>query len=306
VQSAANFPGLVLDGVTRHAYIDRTEAERNLDTVSFAYLQHNQSVGALPTDYMSGLVELLHVPHGWFEGIAVYSQLIGPISLALQLTDEQQRAIIYDPILLEALAHFLSLRVTWLSSQVATLAENTIICLDEPFLDACQSPFFPLEWERCMELLDIVFAGVQGCCGLTAGAVGSSHTKHNPFNLESLLQTTVEVLCFDVAYRSDVFLHMVPLLSGFLKRSGTLVWGIVPVDAETVQHETVDTLTRRFQKLLRKTEEAGLPHDVILPSLFISTSGSLTHLPVQLAERALQLCTELSLRIRLIYGLAST
>lgn len=304
VQSASGFPGLIVDTRTEQIYVDRTQAEQDLDSVSLAYLRRQAANSALQPAYASGLGELLNIPKNWFEGVAITYQLVGPISLGIYLADEQQRSIIYDPILLEALAHHLSLRVMWLSKKLSVLAENVIICLDEPFLDAFNSPFFPINWERGVELLDLVFDGIRGCSGITIGKTGKWHQDSNtPAFWEPVLQSSVELILIDVYNHSDMLLNGAPVLPDFLNRPGFLTWGLVPTDKEALAIETTDSLTNRFHTLVQQLVAAGVPRNQLLQASLISTSGNLAHLSPSAAEHALQLCNDVSLRIRLTYGL---
>ncbi len=304
VQSAAGFPGLVVDTIAEQVFVDRADAEQGIDGVSLAYLTHNTAIGALTSEYASGLTRLLHIPSGWLEGVAIKSQLVGPISLALYITDEQQRPLLYDPVLREALAQHLSLRSAWLSTQLSTLTEHVMICLDEPFLDAFNSPFFPIDWDRGIELLEIVFSGVTGCRGVMIGNGSmSSHGDQSSAYWAPILETSVDMLMFDVYNHSAVFLDGAHLLPRFLDMDGSVIWGLIPSNAEALHTETTDTLVVRFQTMLHLLTKAGVSQDQLLQASLISTDGSLEHLSVKDAEHALQLCSSVSTHIRLSFGL---
>lgn len=304
VQSAIGFPGLVVDTLTEQVYVDRTKAEQALDNVSFAYLTGSKTSGKVADTYVSGLFELLRIPKDWFEGVAIKSQLIGPISLGLYLTDEQQRSLIYDPMLLEALAQHLSLRVAWLSAQLSNLTDNLIICLHEPFLDAFHSSFLPIDWDRAIELLEIVFAGVRGCRGVAIGSNGNwtQKTSSSAYWVP-ILDSSVELLAFNTYHQNNTVLDGAKVIADFLERPGFLTWGLIPTDKDTLSTETTESLCQRFQTLLQSLTERGLSQEKLLHASLIGTDGSLDHLPIPVAEKALQLCTEVSLRLRLVYGL---
>lgn len=306
IQSVVGFPGLVVEDEGRHMYVDRTIAERDLNQLSLAYLKHTPAFGALGDDVAAGLRETLRIPAGWFEGVAIRSQMLGPISLSLKIVDEQQRALAYDPMLLEALSHHLSLRTAWFQQQLASQTNDMIVCLDEPFLDVFLSPFAPFDWQRGLDLLELVFDGFTGCRGIAIGTVGTIEKKRGtPVAWAPILETSIDLLSFDVYNHQELLLDAADVLPGFLERPGYLIWGIVPNDADMLEEETTETLEARFQTLLRTLNEAGISHSQLLPASLISTSGSLAHLPVATAERALQLCANLAVRLRKAYGLAN-
>lgn len=309
VQSASNFPGLVVDSVSHQMYVDQETAERDLDRISLAYLRGDHTTGEITSTYAAGLHTLLNLPRIEFSGQAITSYLMGPVSLSLYLTDEQQRPLVYNPVLLEAVTQHLVMRVAWLSAQLAELTENIIVCLDEPFLDAFHSSFLPIEWEYAIELLEEVLANIQGCGGLIL------HQDSMPPESEAasvawahLLDTSVELLIFPMGQEQTLTLlpQFATLLPPFLERNGALAWGICPAAAADRSSEPVAALATRLGYLLDTLQQCGLSPDQVLQSSFITTSTGLAHLPVAGAAQALQRCAELSEHLRLKYGLTDT
>jgi hypothetical protein len=307
VQSASGFPGLVLDEASRRAYVVKEQAERNLDWVGLAYLQRNALVSALKPEDAAALTELLRSVGTAQEHTyrAIASQLIGPVSLNMQLTDEQNRPLMHDPMLREALAQHLSLRVSWLSERLNSLVEDTIICLDEPLLPVLSSPFCPIGWDSGIELLEQVFDGTTGCRGIILGEFGARQRDHDlATSWAYLMETSVELVALDVYNYSNLLLSAVSVLPDFLDRDGVIVWGLVPADSAALAHETADTLVARFEKLLGQLTATGLPREQVLHASLISTNDHLTHLAPGAAEQALQCCADISSRLRKIYNLA--
>lgn len=294
VQSASGFPGLVLEPEAERVYVDRTNLERDIDRLSLAYLQDDLTFAAFKSENAPLLMEWLHRLEQRTERQAIKCQTVGPISLGLQLTDDQQRPLIYDPMLHEALAQHLVLRVSWLANQVGKLTSDVIVCLDEPFLDAFGSPFCPLDWDDGAALLEMVLKGITGCRGLFTSS---------PFDWGRLLETSVELVHFNAYTYGSSLLAAAALLPDFFERSGVLAWGIVPADEGMLAQETATTLRIRFEGLLDELVAVGVSRDQILESALISTSGSLAGLSIAMAEQAMQLCAEVSAELRLKYRL---
>ena len=120
-QAIVGFPGLVVDAGRGHMYVDRVRAERDLDRLELAYLTHDLGYAALAEEDAAGLSELARQRDTVRGVLALKGQLLGPISLAAQLTDEQQRPLIYDAMLFEALTHHLCLRAAWQNARLAEL-----------------------------------------------------------------------------------------------------------------------------------------------------------------------------------------
>jgi hypothetical protein len=305
IQSAIGYPGLVLDPVGKRAYVQHDQAEAELDRLGLAYLQRNVALSALAPEDAAALAELLRMetlpPHNE----ALVSQLLGPVSLSLQLTDEHQQAVVHTPMLLDALMQHLTLRVTWLTTRLNDLTSgDVVICLDEPLIGALGSPFCPLDWDDGIGLIEQVFAGTRGCRGLIVGNLGERQ-RHLPYSegLRMLLQTSVELLLFDMYNDDELLPAIADILPALFERSGTLAWGLVPADYEALGHTTATDLLRRFETLLAHLSAAGLDQEQVVQSSLIATNGGLAHLPVSAAEAALRLCVELSNLLRDRYGL---
>jgi hypothetical protein len=227
VQSALSFPGLVVDSVQSRVYVDRAAAEPGLDQLALAYLQDTREHGALPSDSAAGLDELLRQPDSARGARALKGQLIGPVSLATYLTDERQRPLIYDEMFSAALSQHLRLRVAWLEARLRTYGSATIVCLDEPFLESVGMPFMPIDWQTARERIDEVFASVAGCKALFAGGT---------VNWNEVLQTSVDLVIADAYEHGDMLVSAADAIQALLERQGGVGLGMVPADAEALQH----------------------------------------------------------------------
>lgn len=295
VQCSMGFPGLVLDESSQRIYVDRKQAEHEIDQLCLAYLQNKATYAALPPEKMPVLSELRRGLVQGHNRLAVGSQIQGPISAALQITDDQHRPLIYDPMLREGLAQFLTLRISWLIDQLSDLGPEVIICLNEPFLDAFALPSFPLDWEDGHELLEMVLTSISGGCrGLIV---------NGGVNWIRLFATSVEYIHFNAYHYGASLLEAPRSLADYLDRSGVIAWGIVPSDADDLAGETAATLLIRMEYLIEQLVAAGLSQEQLLQTALISTSDSLAHVPVQMADHAMALCAEISTLVRKKYGL---
>ncbi|GIV99053.1 hypothetical protein [Roseiflexus sp.] len=293
VQSIIGFPGLVVDAAAFRVYVDRREAERRLDALLLAYLEHTIDYAALSADDAAGLAEIVRIGGGR-DLRAVKGQILGPISVALQLTDEHEQPLIYDDMLFDAIAHMLRLRVAWQELRLSEIAPATIMCIDEPLLEAVASPFFPHDWDRVAGQIDDVLAGISGCRALyTRGNVDLNHLMH----------TSVELLIAESAVYRRLCASGCDELSAFLERGGMVGIGIIPSDANRLASVSVDSLFEEFASLLDDFTSQGVARDRMLQQMVISPAQSLGYLDSASAERALYLLAGVSQRIREEYAL---
>ncbi len=253
------------------------------------------ATGARVRRSAAGLAEILRqgaAPRGT---LALKGQLLGPISLAAQLTDERERPLIYDESLFEALTQHLGLRAAWQEARLGELIGTTIVCLDEPFLEAVGLPFVPIDWEHARERIDQTLAGIQGCRAIYCGGT---------VEWAQVLQTSVDLIIADVYEHSTALIAAAPALRDFLERGGVAGLGIVPADEEALGQASADRLVGRIITLAGDLDRAGVPAEQLLRQALITPADTLAELSTASAERALQLVNEVSKLLREQYKLA--
>ncbi len=295
VQSILGFPGLVIDAAQARVYVDRRRAERELDKLGLAYLEDRSTYAALASDDAPGLEELLRQGDALRSCRALKGQLMGPISLAAQLTDEHNQPLMYDDLLFDALAQHLGLRAEWQEARLCEWNATTIICLDEPFLEMVGLPFVPIDWERARAQIDQALAGVHGIKGLFAGGAA---------DWNELLQTSADLVIGDVYQHGQALLAAAPALADFVEHDGIVGLGIVPADEEALAASDASQLAERVGGLAEQLAGAGVPAERLLSQALIAPSTTLSRLPIAAAEQALRLVAEVSKLLRQQYGLA--
>jgi len=295
VQSAIGFPGLVIDATHSRVYVDRGRAEREMDRLALAYLQDRSTYAALASDDAPGLDELMRQRDSMRGVLALKGQLLGPISLAAQLTDEHDQPLIYDDMLFDALVQHLRLRAEWQETQLLELSDSTIICIDEPFLDTVGLPFVPLDWDRAREQINQTLEGVRGYKGVFAGGA---------VNWTQVLQTSVDLVIADIYNHSAALVAAAPALTTFLEHEGIVGLSIMPVDEDLLDGLSADHLAGMIASFAEQLEPAGIAPDRLLRQAVISTTNTLSRLSLAAAERTLQLLAEVSKLLREQYALA--
>jgi methionine synthase II (cobalamin-independent) len=289
VQFSERFPGVVIDN--EQIYIDRDQdLDPELESLYIAYLMNDLEYAAISIDYAAGLHCFLEM-----EGVhpaIVKGQVTGPVSWGLMVADQNRKPVLYDDILAEAVAKHLRLKASWMEQELRKLSPQTIIMVDEPYMSSFGSAFVSLSKEQVITAMEEVFAGIEGlkgvhCCGNTDWSL--------------LLSTTVDIVNLDAYQYADALALYPDEVSAFLGRGGIIAWGIVPA-SEQVHEETVDSLSEQFHQALALFTDKGLHLDDLLGSALVMPSCGCGSLPVETAERVLELTGELSTVLQKRYG----
>ena len=290
VQFSPSFPGVVVkeDSI----YINRSQdLAQPLEQLYAAYLENNIDKYPVSSENAAGLHCFLALKN--LSPLAVKGQIIGPVSWGLSVADDSHRAIIYDDTLADAAAKLLRLKASWQERALSQICRNTIIFVDEPYMASFGSAFFAVSREKVISLLEEVFSGISQlkgvhCCGNTDWSV--------------LLNTSADILSFDT-YNYAQSLSLYPSeVKKFLDRKGTIAWGIVPNNEESLAKESVASLQDRLEEAMAPFTRKGIRFKQLIEQGLLTPSCGLGAIAnKEAAAQALELLAELSLKIRKRY-----
>ena len=287
VQFSEGLPGVVLQGDSIH--IDRNNLDEGLTALYTAYLDDQPTQYPISEAYASGLPALLSLRERLNGVVAIKGHVTGPISLGLQITDLNQRPILYDEILADAAAKLLRLKATWQEVQLSTICPQTIVFVDEPYLSTFGSAYVPISRRQVLTGLEEVFGGIQGlkglhCCGNTDWAM--------------LLDTSVDIISFDAYHYAVPFSLYAAVIQAFLRRGGIIAWGIVPNDPQLLAEETPDSLVKSLLSAMQLLVDKGISQDTLLRQALVTASCGLGTLKEDAARKACALTSAVSARMQ--------
>ncbi|MDD1769702.1 MAG: hypothetical protein LUO79_01325 [Methanomassiliicoccales archaeon] len=290
-QYAFRLPGARIDNEKRRISVDLSsvEPERFYEAViadEVSYFEH-------PKKQFHGLYELLsrRLPP---ETLAVKGQVTGPVSLGLQVFDQNGKSVIYDDAYCEMVRRNVNLCLRWQESKLREKSGNSIMFVDEPSLSLVGTPFAAISSEQVRTWIDDSVEGLKGhkglhCCGNT--------------DWSTALSTEIDILSFDAYdYGHTISLYPSDVMS-FIDRGGTIAWGIVPNREETLKQETMGSLLERLDGSIEKLASKGVPRKRIVESSLITPQCGLEGLDESTSEAAIRMLVALSDEFRSRNGL---
>jgi methionine synthase II (cobalamin-independent) len=289
VQFSEGFPGIVLEGdkilVERSADFD-SRLEQLYNDAS----ENNPDSYSISAEYAAGLHAFLALKERHTS--MVKGQITGPITWGLCVTDREQRGILYDDLLAEALAKFLRLKAMWQERFLSQVSPNTIIFVDEPYLTSLGTAFVAIPNEQVTTLLEEVLSGITGlkgvhCCGTTDWSL--------------ILKSSTDILSFDAYNYADSLSCYPAEVKAFVERGGSIAWGIIPNTEEASAKESVASLYDRLGEAMAPFTREGIPIKQLVAQGLLTPSCTLASMSNEAAIHTLELLAELSARMRSKY-----
>ncbi|MCX5711957.1 MAG: hypothetical protein NTY47_02660, partial [Candidatus Omnitrophica bacterium] len=223
---------------------------------------------AIGPDYALGLYEfrkaLRNYPELLKEIKYIKCHIAGPFTFSAGINDENDKALLHDPVLRQAIIKGLAMKALWQVNFFKEFNKKIIMFIDEPYLASFGSAYTPVTRDEIVKGLselvddlksDDVLTGVH-CCGNTDWSIFT--------DIKSL-----DIINFDAFNFTDKFVLYAGDLKKFLVRNGIICWGIVPTQEfsdKVTLRELQDKLNRGLEVLKKK----GVPEKELLSGLLVS------------------------------------
>jgi hypothetical protein len=229
---------------------------------------------------------------GLEKAIYLKGQIAGPLTVALELKDQQGRPAYYQEDLRDMLVRTLALNARCQANALAVFGHTPIIFIDDPAVSACGSKFhLALDRKEIIKDLNFIFSAIEN-----VGAITGVHSCET-VDWSLLLETQVRILSLDAYRFGDSLVPYAHSLHDFMKRGGVVAWGIVPTLDDPFA-ETVDSLLQRLEALWESLFSTGPNRSKVLQQSMITPACGVGLLPEDHAGRIYHLTSELSRRLR--------
>ncbi|WP_418790588.1 hypothetical protein [Phosphitispora sp. TUW77] len=216
-------------------------------------------------------------------------QISGPLTLGLAMTDQDRRAIYYNPQARDVLIKTLALQGLNQVKVLARFGLPVLLFVDDPGLYALgQSMYITLKREEIIAELNSIYEAVQ-----TVGALAGTHSCSG-MDWSLLFESKVDIISFDAFEYFSTIASYMDEMKGFMARGGSLAWGIVPTSAESVFELTVDSLKSLWEERVHYLVEKGIDRQLIFDQAIITPACGTGTVSIDTAIRIHELTGALS------------
>lgn len=279
-QFSEGLPGVVFD--SDKVYIRKDEEI----IVEWLSNYHDEMVSPMSESFAVGLYGMQRLIK---DRLKIFKgQITGPVTFTLSLKDEDGKLVYFDETLRELCLMHLKAKVRWQIEFLRTFAEDIIIFLDEPILQAVgTSAYISVEQDEATRLIKELVSFIKSlnakagihCCGRT--------------DWKRVLALDIDILSFDAFSFFDFFKIYRDEIAEFLDRNGYIAWGFVPTtdDLNAFRDEEI------IEKSLIKIDEISKTLPLIRKNSLLTPSCGMGSLDISNSERICRVLKELKSRM---------
>ena len=287
VQFSEGLPGLRLN--KKDLYFDSSIQEQELTQFYEHIIANDNEYFRISPNFAAGLWQFLsRLEKEDLNRIEfIKGQVTGPFTFAASIKDNEGKAILHNPILMQAVQEGLVMKARWQIDLFRKFGKPIIIFLDEPYLVCLGSGFASINRQdviiRLTEFTDKiksggVLIGVH-CCGNTDWSVFTEVPNIN-------------IISFDAFNFLDRILLYASNLVDFFQRDGILAWGIVPTEDFNSEINAA-ILAERLNAGLNLLINKGIEEDLLKKRLILTPSCGLGVLDSEKPEPIFRCLSEL-------------
>jgi len=222
----------------------------------------------------------------------IKTQVTGPVTYLLSITDKARKSIICDRELVEAITLGLAMKALWQAGEIRQAGKKSVIFFDEPSLCDIGSAYMPVSSQQVRCILDSLSGFIRErdtnallglhCCGNT--------------DWEMVFDLGFDIISFDVYGFGDRVAWYPDSLKRFLDKGGILALGIVPTSEykDTMQEEH---LYEHALGVVKSLEKGGINPEALLQRTLFTPSCGMGPLAESSAVRIMELVGNLARRI---------
>ena len=303
-QFLQNMPGLVIDLESEKIYLEN-ESDEFFEQLENLFLDYEEIASgeniealdkyAVTEKYSSTFKPLLEIIRETKPKYAK-GQVVGPFTLCTTLVNKENKCAFYDETLREIVVKTLALKALWQIKEIKKANPSTtpIIFIDEPSISQLgTSAFITVTKDEVIEIIKTVSDLIKA-----SGALSAIHCC-GKCDWTIPIECGVDIINFDGYAFAQNLSMFAGELKPFLENGGIIAWGIVPtLDKDALGLADIDVMLAKFDEAIDYLVKKGIDKSLLLKNSMITPSCGAGSLTVELAQKAMDLTQELSLRLK--------
>lgn len=303
-QFLENMPGIVIDEAADKIYLEN-ESDEFFEQLENFFLDYEEIISnndnesldkyAITEKNSSTFKPFLKIVKETKPKYAK-GQIVGPFTLATTLTDKDGKCAFYDETLREIIVKTLSLKALWQIKEIKKSNKSTtpIIFIDEPSISQLgTSAFITISKEEVISILKEVSDLIN-----ENGAISAIHCC-GKCDWTIPIKSEMDIINLDGYFFAQSLSLFSEELKPFLKNGGIIAWGMVPtLDKEALEEVNADSLVEKFDEAIDYLVKKGIDKSLLIKNSAITPSCGAGSLTIELAQKAMDLTRELSLKLK--------
>ena len=223
-------------------------------------------------------------------------QVTGPFTLSTTLVDNNGKCAFYDETLREIIVKTLSLKALWQIKQIKKANTDTtpIIFIDEPSISQLgTSAFITISQEDVIEMIKSVSDIIKANGGLSAIHCCGKCDWRVP------IKAGVNIINLDAYSYAENLSTFSEDIKKHLEAGGKIAWGVIPtLDSKALEELSLEKAVNVFENAVKYLTKKGINEKIIIENSLVTPSCGAGSLSEKLAEKAMKLTKELSIRLK--------
>jgi hypothetical protein len=292
VQASEHFPGIILDMENRLLSFSNEKFFNELEEA----IGHFDNPGYFDISETYSVVYKRFLELDLSSRPAIRGQLEGPISFGFNVSDENDRPILFNDEVRPFMLEFMAKRVNTQLNRLKIINSQAFMFVDEPGLQFLWSAMSGYSDQAARTDMDLFFSMIDNPRGV--------HLCGNP-DWDFLLGMDLDILSLDIYTNGERFASYSKSIKKFLDQGGTIAWGIVPTNFEPFEKENIDSLTLQLEDIWSTLFENGVDKEFLLSRSLLSPATCCLINPdgEKTVEKAFSVVKKLSDRLRAKHNL---
>lgn len=308
LQFLENLPGLVSDDISETVHLEN-ESDEFFEQLETLFMDYEEITSNPDTEESLALIGKYGITEKNSSTFAPFieivkkskpkyakGQIVGPFTLTTTLTDKDKKCAFYDETLRDVIVKTLCLKALWQIKEIKKASPETtpIIFIDEPSISQLgTSAYITISQDEVIGIIKEVSDLIK-----QNGSLSAIHCC-GKCDWNAPISAGVDIINLDGFFFAQSLSLFHETLKPYLEKGGIIAWGVVPtLDKDALESSDINTMITKFDEAIDYLIKKGIDKDLLIQNSMITPSCGAGSLTIELAEKAMNLTNELSVKLK--------